>query len=71
MKGARYFLVIVIILLVMSSIMSCAAIGSSAGDNDLNGVPGYYATATYGAEMYHAQLTAIAEEPSSPAVYAP
>jgi hypothetical protein len=64
MKAARYALLILVLILVIGSILAC--IGGGGGDSWQNASSGsssgYFATATYGAEIFHVQLTAISAE---------
>lgn len=72
MKGARYLLVVLIILFTLATSVACISIEENGWvENGSNDNSGYFVTATYGAEMYHAQLTAIAVQAATPAAYSP
>ena len=61
MKSARYLLLVMILALAVAFVASAAGLGSAAPDvaADSDTVD---LTATFGAEEFHAQLTAIAQD---------
>jgi hypothetical protein len=74
MKGARYAVIILIVVWVFVSMAACIITGGGGG----SGTPapavvsGDDVTATYGADLFHEQLTAIARDRlATPEAHAP
>lgn len=76
-KVARHLFLIVILVFVFLSIGACIITGGGGGGDGTEGssaagsISGDDATATYGAEQFHLQLTAISRDPMTPAAGAP
>jgi len=60
MKAARILFLALIILSMLVSIVACIGSGGGGG-GDGDGTSGDEATAAYGAEQFHQQLTAISQ----------
>jgi hypothetical protein len=75
MKAARHLFLIVILVFVLLSIAACIITGGGGGGTDnssaVGSIRGDDATATYGAEQFHLQLTAISHDLVAPAAGAP
>jgi hypothetical protein len=75
MKAARHLFLIVILVFVLMSIVACIVTGGGGGGTDNSSVAGSItgddATATYGAEQFHLQLTAISRDQMTPAAGVP
>jgi hypothetical protein len=75
MKAARHLFVIIILLFILMSIVACIITGGGGGGTDNSSargsISGDDATATYGAEQFHLQLTAISRDQMTPAADAP
>jgi hypothetical protein len=75
MKAARHLFLVVILVFVLMSIGACLITGGGGGGTDNSSVAGSVsgddATATYGAEQFHLQLTAISRDQMTPAAGAP
>ncbi len=74
MKSARIIFFALILLAMLASVMACIG-GGGGGGGGGNGTPqpilGDDVTATYGAELFHQQLTAIARDQVTPAAQQP
>jgi len=75
MKAARHLFLVVILVFVLMSVVACIVTGGGGGgtgdSSAVKSVTGDDATATYGAEQFHLQLTAIARDQMTPAAGAP
>jgi len=73
MKAARHLFLIVLLVFVLMSIGACIVTGGGSTDNSsvVGSITGDDATATYGAEQFHLQLTAISRDQMTPAAGAP
>jgi hypothetical protein len=75
MKAARHLFLALILVLMLLSIVACLITGGGGGDTNNSSVAGSVsgedATATYGAEQFHLQLTAISRDQMTPAAGAP
>jgi hypothetical protein len=73
MKAARHLFLWVILVFVLLSIVACIVTGGGGTDNSsaVGSISGDDATATYGAEQFHLQLTAISRDQMTPAADVP
>ena len=73
MKAARHLFLIFIVVFVLMSIVACIVTGGGGTDSSsvAGSVTGDDATATFGAEQFHLQLTAISRDQMTPAAGAP
>lgn len=76
MKAARHLFLIVILVFMFLSVGACIITGGDGGggtegSSSAGSITGDDATATYGAEQFHLQLTAISRDQMTPAADAP
>lgn len=74
MKSARILFFALIIAAMLLSIVACISGGGGdggGGTSQPEALRGEDATATYGADMFHLQLTAMARDQATPAAQAP
>lgn len=65
MKARLTARILLVILILAMAALACGGGGSGGGSGNGTGDQGADVTATYGAEMFHAQLTAMASQPGA------